>query len=181
MSDSKTQTAGSEAQNADKVKKKISLVKILVLLVIMLVVFGGAAAGVLYFLYGPESADTNGDTKTQPSESEEGEPSQAQEDTKVVGTSELKPFIVNLADSGSYLKITIALGIGAVEHGQLLDSKAMQVRDAILTVLPSKSSNTLSTKHGQMNLKEDIKKALGKLSDLKNVVTSVYFTDFQIL
>ena len=180
MADGKTQTGSSDAQNTDQVKKKISLVKILILLLILLVAFAGAGVVAWWLLLGPESAASDDDSKTQPSESED-EPPQAQEDTKEVGTSELKPFIVNLADSGSYLKITIALGFGDAEHKQLLESKSMQVRDAILTVLSSKSSKTLSTKHGKMKLKEDIKKATDKLSDLKNVVTSVYFTDFQIL
>jgi len=176
-------TAGAEdpggQQDAGNVKKKISLVKILILLIIALVVLGGAAVGVLYFLYGLESTDSG--SKTQAGEPKQNDSPQTPVASEEVGTYELRPFIVNLADDSSYLKITIALGYGVPEHQKLLESKSTQVRDAILTILSSKSSKTLSTKHGKMKLKEDVKKALNKLAGLRNVITAVYFTDFQIL
>jgi len=167
--------------DAGKVKKKVSLVKILVLvLIIVLVVFGGVV-GVLYFLYGLESADTGSSPKTQASGSGETDSAQTSVPSQELNTYELKPFIVNLADDGSYLKITVALGYGAVEQQQLLESKSTQMRDTILSILSSNSTKTLSTKHGKVKLKEDIKNALGNIAGLKNVITSVYFTDFQIL
>ena len=182
MADDKAKDGDSGGQqDAGAVKKKISIVKILILLIIALVVFGGAAVGVLYFLYGMESADTDSGSKTQAGEPKEGDSPQTPVASEEVGTHEFKPFIVNLADNGSYLKVTIALGYGAVEQQKLLEGKSTQIRDAILAILSSKSSKTLSTKHGKMKLKEDIKKALNKLAGLGNVVTSVYFTEFQIL
>ena len=178
MADAKTQTGSSDAQNANQVKKKISLVKIIILLLILLVVFGGAAAGVLFFLYDSESSDAA--VEPEADKPKEDDPPPPEDGAEDAGTVELKPFIVNLM-GGSYLKVSIALGFGAVEHQAILEGKSVQVRDAILTVLSSKSAKTLSTKHGQMKLKGDIKKSLGKLTDLKNIVTSVYFTEFQIL
>jgi len=164
------------------VSKKISVVKILVLLIIVLIVMGAIVVGGLYVLnMGAGEAETETETKT----STEAPPELPQETTaapsKEMGTVELKPFIVNLADEGTYLKVTMALGYGSPEHQKLLEDKITVVRDAILTVLSSKSSQTLATKHGKMKLKEDIKKALNSIHDLRGVVTSVYFTEFQIL
>jgi len=162
------------------VKKKVSMVKILILLIIALVVLGAIVVGGLYVLTGvnsPETEEAQAEPTEESSSSEESSPTLSKE----ISTLELKPFVVNLADKGTYLKITIALGYGAIENEQLLQDKMTNVRDCILTVLSSKSEKTLSTKHGKMKLKEDIKKSLGQLTSIEGVVTSVYFTDFQIL
>ncbi|MBN1593691.1 MAG: flagellar basal body-associated FliL family protein [Candidatus Coatesbacteria bacterium] len=183
MADDTAQAKESGGQKKPaNVKKKISLVKILILLLVLLVAFAGAGLGVWWWLtMGSESADSGGSKDSQSSGTEGDSSSASQGDVQELGTVELQPFVVNLADNSSYLKISIALGYGAVDHEQLLKDKSTQVRDAILTVLSSKSSKTISTKHGKMKLKEDIKSALDKLPNLRNVVTSVYFTDFQIL
>jgi len=182
VAESNTQAQGVESQQGGgETKKKVSIVKILILLLIAIVVFGGVAAGVLYFLYGLESSDTGGASKTKTSKPQETGAPLTPAASTVVSTYELKPFIVNLADSGSYLKATIALGYGVAEQEPLLKSKSPQIRDAILTILSSKSAKALSTKHGKMKLKDDINKALNQLPDLANVVISVYFTEFQIL
>jgi len=167
--------------DAGPVKKKISLIKILILLLILLVAFAGAAGVAWYFLSDIDSSDAGDGSETQAGKPKDGESPQSPVASEEVGTHELKPFIVNLAGDGSYLKVTIALGYGVVEQQKLLEGKSTQIRDAILTILSSKSAKTMSTKHGRMKLKEDIKKALNKLAGLRNVVTSVYFTDFQIL
>ena len=179
-SDAQAQGVGSQ-QGGGETKKKVSIVKILILLLLAIVVFGGVAAGVLYFLYGLESGGTGSASKTETSMPQETKAPLTPAASTVVSTYELKPFIVNLADSGSYLKITIALGYGVVEQEQLLKSKSPQIRDAIFDELSSKSAKALSTKHGKMKLKDDIIKALNRLPGLANVVISVYFTEFQIL
>ena len=166
----------------EPVSKRISVVKILVLLIVVLILVGAIVVGALYVLnMGASETETEAETTT----STEAPPEPPQEPTtspsKEMGTVELKPFIVNLADEGSYLKVTMALGYGSPDHQKLLEDKITVVRDAILTVLSSKSSKTLSTKHGKMKLKEDIKKTLNGIHDLRGVVTSVYFTEFQIL
>jgi len=171
-----------EKPDAGKVKKKISLVKILVLVLIIVLVVIGGALGVLYFLSGLKSADTGSSPKTQASgPGETGSAAQTSAPSQELNTYELKPFIVNLADDGSYLKITVALGYGGVEQQKLLESKSTQMRDTILSILSSNSNKTLATKHGKIKLKEDIKNALDNIAGLKNVITAVYFTDFQIL
>ena len=179
-SNAQSQGVGSQEGGGDT-KKKVSIVKILILLLLAIVVFGGVAAGVLYFLYGTESSGTGGASKTEAGKPQASEALPTPAVPTVVSTYELKPFIVNLADSGSYLKTTIALGYGVAEQEQLLKSKTPQMRDAILTILSSKSAKALSTKHGKMKLKDDIHKALNQLPGLTNVVVSVYFTEFQIL
>ena len=182
MADDKAKVGDSDGpQKAGAVKKKISLVKILILLLILLVAFAGAAAVAWFLLTDFGASEPSDSSKSQAGDPKEGEPRQPPAASDEVGTHELKPFIVNLADAGSYLKITIALGYGAPEHQKLLEDKSTQIRDAILGILASKSAKTVSTKHGKIKLKEDIKKALNKLTGLRNVVSSVYFTDFQIL
>ena len=182
MADEKTKVEDPGATpDAGKVKKKVSLVKILVLVLIIVLVVLAGVFGVLLLPDLLESAKSGSGTKTQASGPAETDSAQASAPSQELNTYELKPFIVNLAEDGSYLKITVALGYGAVEQQKLLESKSTQIRDAILSILSSNSTKTLSTKHGKIKLKEDIKNALGNIAGLKNVITSVYFTDFQIL
>lgn len=188
MTDERTQELGSGASSAHSQgeskaasKKKVSLVKILVLLIVVLIVLGGIAVGVLYLLSNMQ-AEGSSDDKPAASQTPTSEgPATSAAPSKDIGTVEMKPFIVNLAGEGGYLKTTIALGYGVVEQDKLLEERMTQVRDAILTILSSKSAKTISTKHGKLKLKEDIKKALNEIPELRDVITSVYFTDFQIL
>jgi len=159
-------------------KKKVSIVKILILLIIVLVLLGGMAGGAYWFLFIHKAGQAG--TEGEAQQSAEPPKKEGPRPSTEAGTFELKPFIVNLADEGAYLKVTIALGYGLEDHKDLLEKHKTQVRDTILTILSSKSVKMISTKHGKMRLKEDIKKALDEEPELRDVVTSVYFTDFVI-
>ena len=94
--------------------------------------------------------------------------------------TELSPFIVELANhEGRYLKIIVAFECNTAQNEDALKSAA--VRDAIIEVLTSKTSKELVARAGKIELKSDIIEALSRIPELRNEVSSVYFTDFQIL
>lgn len=114
--------------------------------------------------------------------------------------SKLEPFIVNLKGGRSFLKLTLMiefdmglLGMGKKPGeedsppmseddlpGALGERKPM-IRDAILTVLSSKSATILLTVEGKEQLKEELVEAINDAVDLDEApVTGVYFLEFLV-
>lgn len=104
----------------------------------------------------------------------------------------LDEFIVNLADPGHYLKAVIALELNkpaenpkkgghGVNKGELMDPEISlhipKIKDAIITILTTKSFGELSTPQGKEALKKQIKNKVNLILG-KEIVSNVYFTSF---
>lgn len=88
-----------------------------------------------------------------------------------------EPFILNLAEQGRFLKMTMQLELASPGFQAMVTDKSPQLRDAIITLVSSKSIESLTSPEGKMQLKDElllrVNMAIGK-----DAVKSIYFTEF---
>jgi len=93
----------------------------------------------------------------------------------------LDSFIVNLADPGGkrYLRVTMQLELKDAKTHEHVTQRLPQVRDCILTVLPTRKVDDLQTVEGKTGLRNEL---IAKLNELlgAGAVTKIYFTEFVI-
>lgn len=184
--------AAAEAVAPKKSKKKLFIIVGAVLVLIL-------GAGVPMFLMG-------GGEK----EGEEGADAHHEEHTeKHLSTAALDTFIVNLSETGAFLKVKMLLefdeaplkkaeeelakhGAGGGEGGGhggggasglpgYLGHREPMIRDAIIRVLATKKSTEVLSSDGKEHLKEQIIEAVNEAVSLEEApVQQVYFTEFII-
>jgi flagellar FliL protein len=93
----------------------------------------------------------------------------------------LEPIIVNLsADEGKrYLKITMQIELTRPDTGPEIQNKMPQIKDAVITVLSSKSAEELLTVDGKFKLKEQLMTRINSLLT-NGSVKNVFFVEFVI-
>ncbi len=93
----------------------------------------------------------------------------------------LDPFLVNLADPGRprFLKVVVQLELDDETVRPELDTLKPRVRDALLTLLSSKSSEDLSTVADKERLRNEIIHRLNAFLSTGRVA-EVYFTQFVV-
>ena len=93
----------------------------------------------------------------------------------------LDTFVVNLADPGGkrYLRATMQLELAPDEHTETLENRLPQIRDVVLTILPTKEFKDIRTVEGKSALRTEL---LGRLNEVLNgeSVANIYFTEFVI-
>ena len=106
---------------------------------------------------------------------------------KEEGKAEEKPlctldtFVVNLSDRGvtRFLRTTIVLELTSEEAGAEMEGRLSQIRNAILMVLPGKSSKDIITVDGKTALSDEIMSELNYI--LKDgSISNIFFTEFII-
>ena len=150
-------------------KKKLILIAVIALLLI-----GGGGAAYKFLVL---------DKKAE----EEKQPNTEQIEKEVKNIEnlgimfEVGTFVVNLADKDAdrYLKVTVVLEIENEQVKQEVEKRLPQIKDAITTLLFTKTSKELKTIDGIEKLKEEIIKRVNALLPLGGV-KNVYFTDFVI-
>ncbi|VAX29965.1 Flagellar basal body-associated protein FliL [hydrothermal vent metagenome] len=89
----------------------------------------------------------------------------------------LAPFVVNLADRGRFLKVTIKFEMTDIKYEELIKERTPHLRDAVITLLSSKTAESISTPEGKFQLKDELlmraNSAVGR-----DVFKNIYFTDF---
>jgi flagellar FliL protein len=93
----------------------------------------------------------------------------------------LDTLIVNLGDQGGkrYLRVTMDLELKDPKLVEAIDQRLPQIKDSILTILPTKSVDEINSAAGKLALREELTGVLnGFLS--KDAVTNIYFTEFVI-
>lgn len=89
----------------------------------------------------------------------------------------LDSFVLNLAEQGRFLKVTMQFEVADLANQQLVTDKVPQLRDAIITLVSSKSAETLSSPEGKLQIKDELllraNQAVGK-----EVFKNLYFTEF---
>ena len=93
----------------------------------------------------------------------------------------METFIVNLADDGGkrYLRVTMDLELAQGTAEDDLKKRLPQMRDSILTVLPSKRFDEIRTVEGKTSLRNEIIANLNGLLGQERI-TSIYFTEFVV-
>lgn len=107
---------------------------------------------------------------------------EAEEETVVIGEMfPLDTFVVNLADGNGkrYLRATMQLEIAPEQTVATFEQRLPQIRDVVLTILPTRQFQEIRTVDGKAALRAEI---LVKLNELFNheSVTNIYFTEFVI-
>jgi len=152
--------AGEEQDEKHKSGSK-SLILIIVVLVVALA--GGLAA--YLFLFSGSSHKPAAEAK--------------KEESKEVKTSlvALDSFVLNLAERGRFLKVTMQFELTDAANLPLVNDKTPQLRDAIITLVSSKSVESVSSPEGKFQLKDELllraNQAMGK-----DVFKNLYFTEF---
>jgi flagellar FliL protein len=98
-------------------------------------------------------------------------------------TIPLEQFTVNLATPGGtaqkFVRVNIALELGAEEVEKEVQAKMPQVRNAIIDLFNSKRANDLVNAEQREYLKEEIRNALNSFMT-NGKVKGVYFTNFAV-
>jgi flagellar FliL protein len=155
--------------------------KILVILIGVMMVFLLGLGGGLFMMWNKLSAM---EIQVQ---STAGNDEQADKDTPVPVEELLGPifpldtFIVNLADKGGkrYLRITIDLELDSKELESEVAKRLPQVRDSILTILPTKRFEDISSAQGKTALRDQMLERInGMLA--RGQITNIYFKEFVV-
>lgn len=151
---------GEEEQQAPKKKKSKSMM--LIIIVVVAVVIGGG--GAFFFI-----SKSGGDKAHKKEE--------AKKDEGVMFA--LEPFVVNLSDqSGNrFLKVTLQMELAGPTLAESAKQKTPQIRDAIITLLTSKTSDALMSPEGKLQLKDEINITANQILG-NNSVKNVYLTEF---
>lgn len=91
------------------------------------------------------------------------------------------PIIVNLADTEipRYLKIRIELEGYSPKPEEEIDKRIPQIKDAIITVLSSKTFKEIYDREGKKRLKEELLQRVEQLLG-EHRIKKIYFTEFVI-
>jgi len=149
--------------------------KLIIIFALLLLLIGGGAGAAYKFLV----------LDKEQNEEKEKKAEKIVEDIKNIedlGVQfDVGTFIVNLQDRDAdrYLKVTIVLDVQDENVKMELEKRLPQVKDAITTLLFTKTSNDLRTPEGIEELKEEILKRVNAILPIGGV-KNVYFTDFVI-
>ena len=162
------------AEETKEQGKKSSKKKFIIIFIIFLLLIGGGVAAYKFLVI-----DKQKNEKKEKKAQKVVDEIKNIEDLGVqfdVGT-----FIVNLQDKDAdrYLKISIVLDVQDDKIKAELEKRLPQVKDAITTLLFTKSSSQLRTAEGIEELKEEILKRVNAILPIGGV-KNVYFTDFVI-
>jgi|WetSurMetagenome_2_1015567.scaffolds.fasta_scaffold00259_1 flagellar protein FliL len=91
----------------------------------------------------------------------------------------LEPFVVNLSDTSGpkFLKVSIQLELANASLTDKTKQRVPQIRDSIITLLTSKSSESLIMPEGKLQLKDEINARMNQILG-NGSVKNVYLTDF---
>lgn len=107
-----------------------------------------------------------------------------EEEEEVIVIGEMFPldtFVVNLADPKGkrYLRATMQLELAPEQTVETFEKRLPQIRDVVLTILPTKQFQEIRTVDGKAALRTEILDRLNGLYNSESVV-NIYFTEFVI-
>ena len=149
--------------------------KVVAVMAAVMVLFMALVGGGFYMMWMKIAALAPPEEITEEDMAEEGQM------TAVGEMFPLDTFVVNLADSNGkrYLRATLQLELAPEQAVETFEQRLPQIRDVILTILPTKTFEDIRTVAGKSALREEI---LQRLNTLLNVeaVANIYFTEFVI-
>ena len=189
-----------EAEEGKK-KKKGGFLKYVILVVLLLVLGGGGYFAYLkFFAAKPPAPAAEAPAEGQPAaeekKAEDAHAPKAEEKKAEGGHGEAKgghggkdkapsnnvplpAFVVNLADPNARRYLKIVLDVEMTGNPELLEANMPKIRDALLMLLSSKTSQDLGTLEGKILLRKEIVDRLNQAIGQAKVAR-VYFTDFVI-
>ena len=149
-----------------KPKKKKGKGLILIIVIAVAVLLGGGGAFFFLSKSGGDKAHKKGDAAAS-----------AKDEASVMFA--LDPFVVNLSDQGAnkFLKVSMQLELANQTLMESAKAKTPQIRDAIINLLTSKTSDTLMSPEGKLQLKDEINMMANQVLG-ENTVKNVYLTEF---
>ncbi len=88
-----------------------------------------------------------------------------------------EPFITNLKDSNSYLKVDISIEVESQKDVDVLNNNLHKVRDRIILILRDVSEDDMKRGDIQEILRNRIKQELEGILNI-NTITGIYFNEF---
>jgi len=151
--------------------------KVLIIIIVLLLVLGAGGGAVVYFVVLPKMA--GGEKAGEPGK--EGVKKEVETDLASLGTTaELPSFIVNLGGgTGRYLKATIVLKLSTEEVAKEIKNREPQIKDAVITVLSSKTPDEILSVQGKYDLKGEIMKRINVFL-ATGVVKELFFVEFVV-
>lgn len=192
--------APDAAEPAEGKKKKSGLIKYIILVVLLLVLGGGGYFAYITFFAAKPPA-TAPAAEGQPAEGEAKHEAKPEEKKAEGGHGEAKSeakgghgggkdkapsnnvplpaFVVNLADPNARRYLKVVLEVEMTGNPELLEANQAKIRDALLMLLSSKTSQDIATLEGKILLRKEIVDRLNQAIGQPKV-SRVYFTDFVI-
>ncbi|HNA30054.1 MAG TPA: flagellar basal body-associated protein FliL [Thiobacillaceae bacterium] len=133
-------------------KGKGKLLIIIAAVVAVLVIGGGVAAWLML-------------SKAEPEEGAKQEEHAEEEHAPIY--EKLETFTVNLADQQSYLQTDIQLMLSDAKYQEKIKAHLPEVRDALIRLLSSRTSEDLAQQDGKDKLAEDIAKQVNEVLGTK--------------
>ena len=155
--------------------------KILIMLIGVVMVLMLGLGGGLFMMWNKLSAmETRSQSTAE--DAEQGDQDSSVPVEKLLGPIiSLDTFIVNLADTGGkrYLRMTIDLELDSEELESEVNKRLPQVRDSILTILPTKRFEDISSAKGKTALRDQMLERINGLL-ARGRVTNIYFKEFVV-
>ena len=160
-----------EQEGGGKSKKK------LIIIVAGVVVLLGVVVGAL-FAFGIIGGGGQTDEMAPP---DAEQPVKSADPTVVLPTVALESFVVNLADveQTRFLKVTIVIELTQEDVAEEVEKRKQKIKDAVITLLSSKSVAQVRDSKGKLKLKQEITLRLNEILGT-NSVSEVLFTQFII-
>jgi len=149
--------------------------KLMLVIIIVSVVFMGIMGAGFYVLWN-KVAPPDPEAQIDLDQSEENKDAD-----KIRPVHSLSTFVVNLADRGGsrFLITTLDLELTDEAAVEEVKQRLPQIKNAVLMIIPSKTSKEIKTIEGKTAMRDEIMEKLN--SFLKNgSVTNIYFTEFVI-
>ncbi len=89
----------------------------------------------------------------------------------------MEPFVLNLSDPGRHLKVAVQFELLHEEDELKVKERAPKLRDTLIMLISSKTTDSVSSPEGKFQLKDEILLRANQAMD-KEVFKNVYFTDF---
>lgn len=168
----------SEEFQDQPAKKKGGLKRLLMICLLLAVVAATGAGGFFYWRQ-RAAIKARAALAAKDHQPEHGHSSEHSDDTEVKEVVELLPFIVNLADRNEtrYLRMTVSLGVGESREGKADPVYTTRVRNAILAIITTKTSEQVLTVEGKAELRKEMLNAARTAVDQPEV-HAIYITDF---
>lgn len=165
--------------------------KIIIIAVGVVVLLGGAGAGVYFFKPDllPASIrpkDKNAELAAAAGAGKDAKKDQGKnkgkgEHEKEVG-ADLDVFVVNLAGGGAprYLRTTLTLGVKDEHEKEKIKELSGKIRDAVIMYLTQRKAEELADLEGKNKLREELHKQINEAVGDEKLVSNVYFKEFLI-
>ncbi|MGI6188194.1 MAG: flagellar basal body-associated FliL family protein [Clostridiales bacterium] len=101
------------------------------------------------------------------------------EKKEVILVHDNNPFITNLKDSDSYLKVDISIEIEDPKEAEILKKNMYKMRDRVIKILRNVSEDDMKRSDIQESLKNEIKQDLKENLKIDTII-GIYFNDFVV-